>query len=150
MPQNRVRANHKDVVLKKILRACLTFYENLITINGSIKWKKFSWHQFDIHTRQICKVFFDEQYLQLFEIDLPEITDSVLALLLARKSIRDCYSELAVTDDQRIKSIIECRNQNIDLLYTDFKEKNMDIFMSKRSNVVLLELYLQSNKEKLI
>jgi len=71
-----------------------------------------------------------------------------LALVFAKKSIRDCFSDQdeEVSDSPRIRSIIACRDQNIDLLY-QFKESKLDKFMSKRENVILLELYLQKYKE---
>ena len=71
-----------------------------------------------------------------------------MALVFAKKSIRDCFSDHGeeVSNNPRIRSIINCRDQNIDLLY-QFKEQKLDKFISKRQNVILLEIYLQKYKE---
>ena len=85
---------------------------------------------------------FDEEYLRLFEVELSQIVDGVLALLLAKKLIRECFEDAEATDDlERIEYIIKYCDQNIDLLYS-FKEAKLDEFMSKKWNVLVLESYL--------
>ena len=76
------------------------------------------------------------------------MVDSMIALVFAKKSIRESFSDgdEEVSNNPRISSIQACRDQNIDLLY-QFKESKLDTFMSKKQNVILLEYYLQKYKE---
>ena len=105
---------------------------------------------------------FDEDYLNILEIDLQEVVDCLIALVFAKKNLRDSLvdsgtnefdneytsedSETSHEGTTRVSSILACCDDNRELLY-QFKESRLNAFMSQKQNVVLLEYYLQKQKE---
>ena len=139
-------SNRSDVRAKKILRACRSYYEDILdqvygiknlnrTVNQSDKLELLSCCE------SFCKEVFDNELLQMFDVTVERIAKHLAAFICASKSLASMHIIASTAKSQQMKEIADLISQARSLLY-DYKKPNFNTFMDQIENILIIEQFL--------
>ena len=139
-----------DVIMKKGLRACRSFYANLFLDNQKMKQRpsldNLIWKHLLVYTDQLCRQIFDQELLNLLNTDAQAISNHFIALILSRNQFKDFLGCQVQQMVERV-NIIKRNAANTKQLFDSFNESKMDQFLLAKENLILMEYFLQNQKQ---